>query len=92
MVLRKGGCTQNDLSFNIGNINIELVNQSKYLGINVTITGAFSQAISDLKARAQKACFKVWSILSSANLGNIATNFKLFYSMIRPILTYASEV
>ena len=62
-----------------------------YLGITFTSNGAMKTAITDLKAKAAKAMFKLQGILQNQNINCPQLKLKLFDSLIRPILTYGCQ-
>ena len=83
----------NKKEFYIYNNPVEICKQFCYLGINITSTGSFHVASENLYRKALKA---LYSIYSSINLytgdGTISLYLKLFNTLVKPIVTYASEV
>ena len=75
-------------SFNIGNTPLGNV---KELGITINGDGSFQPAMRDLSDKANRAIF---SLNSCYKLNKLPLNiaFKLFDTMITPILLYGSEV
>ena len=78
-------------SFNIGNTPLENVKEFRYLGITINGAGSFQPAMRDLGDKANRAIF---SLNSRYKLNKLPLNiaFKLFDTMIMPILLYGSEV
>ena len=64
MFLNKAGRLYNH-KFNVDNVILESVRQYKYLGVLFCLSGSFTNALSDLYHRGQKAFFKVCSTFSS---------------------------
>ncbi|MCG8429717.1 MAG: reverse transcriptase family protein [Candidatus Omnitrophica bacterium] len=89
MIFNKGGCKIKRYSFNIDNNEIEVIQNYCYLGINFCSAGTFKLALNNLHDKAKKALFKLkqFDLRDSIN-----TAFKLFNSLILPILRYGSEV
>ena len=78
-------------SFNIGITPLENVKEFRYLGITINGAGSFQPAMRDLGDKADRAIF---SLNSRYKLNKLPLNvaFKLFDTMIMPILLYGSEV
>ena len=75
--------------FTYDNFEIKITNEYCYLGIIFVPSGSFSKAISRLKEKASKAYFKIRDNLFS---DSSKCSFKLFYTLIQPILNYGCEV
>ena len=78
-------------NFYVGNDKIESTRQYKYLGFLVTPSGEIKSGLTDLKDRAQRALAKMKSKLGSSFRKEPLISFKLFRSLIEPILLYASD-
>ena len=78
-------------SFNIGNTPLGNVKEFTYLGITINGDGFFQPAMRVLSDKANRAIF---SLNSCYKLNKLPLNiaFKLFDTMITPILLYGSEV
>ena len=89
MIFNKSGRILDNFSFHYGNVMLKIVNEYCYLGIIFTPSGSFQKAMVRLKCKASKAYFKIRD-----NLYNNSSkcSFKLFESLIQPILSYGSEV
>ena len=78
-------------NFYVGNDKIESSRQYKYLGFLVTPSGEIKSGLTDLKDRAQRALAKMKSKLGSSFRKEPLISFKLFRSLIEPILLYGSD-
>ena len=78
-------------SFNIGNTPLQNVKEFTYLEITINGAGSFQPAMRDLSDQANRAIF---SLNSRYKLNKLPLNiaFKLFDTMITPILLYGSKV
>jgi exonuclease III len=77
-------------TFSIGNNQLELTKEYKYLGIILTPSGSFSTAKEQLYKKSLKAHFKLCSTLQDLNKPDLGLH--LFNHTITPILTYCSEI
>ena len=78
-------------NFKFGNSTVEVVRSYKYLGLVFTPSGEIKTALADLRARALKAYMKIKQKLGYLFKKYIMTTIKLFDSLVRPILLYASD-
>lgn len=79
------------VNFYIGESEIEIVKQYKYLGVIFTANGSFNNALKDLYTRGQKAFFKITNVFK--NMSCDAENFLyVFDHTVKPVLLYASEI
>jgi hypothetical protein len=79
-------------TFNIDGKTVEIVTSYKYLGITISSNGSFKQGIIELIHKAQKAWYSLRTKIHFELWNNPVLILKLFDSMVRPIMTYASEV
>ena len=77
--------------FYLDNCEIECVKHYKYLGIIISSNGSFKPAVKHLKQKADKAFFALKSSLRESNL-RPRIQLKIFDNVIKPILTYSSEI
>jgi hypothetical protein len=77
--------------FTLDDNSIECVNSYKYLGLDFASSGSFNLAVSNLKTRARKACFKLKTMIDPRNISP-KTAMSLFNCLIKPIALYGSEV
>ena len=78
-------------SFNIGNTPFENLKEFTFLGITINGTGSFQPAMRDLSDKANTAIFSLNSCYKLNKLP-LKIAYKLFDTMIMPILLYGSEV
>ena len=79
-------------AFNIGGVPIEDVNQYTYLGVPFNTSGCFTTVENDLKGKATKASFQLHSALNSNVHVKTSLHSKLFDTLLKPIVTYGSEI
>jgi hypothetical protein len=91
MVFRPSGRKPN-LNFHVGEHDLEMVTSYKYLGMTIGSSGSFTQGIRELAQKGRKAWYALRSGISIVELNNPCIFLKLFHSMVKPILTYGSEV
>ena len=93
MIIKPGGGTKiNNTKFVYNNKEITITNQYKYLGIIINTKGNFALAKEDLKNKGLKAMFAMWSSISPGKIPPVNLATKLFDAMIKPIITYNSDV
>jgi hypothetical protein len=80
-----------DLSFTIGDNNLEIVDQYKYLGVLFSSNGSFQQAKIYLEKKARRGLFGMHSYLSDCSLPP-STSLDLYEKLIQPIASYGAEV
>ena len=80
------------VSLTLGNVPIETRDIYSYLGIAFDRKCNFKTAADDLKTKASKALFSLSSAISNSDVVDIDILLKLFDSLIKPIVTYGSEV
>jgi hypothetical protein len=92
MVFRHGGFLARSEKWSVDGQDLEVVNNYVYLGFTFTTTMSLRESANQLAIKGKKAVFKV--LRAYSNLDNMTrqTFFKLFDTMIQPILLYASEV
>ena len=77
--------------FRYKSYSVENVFKYKYLGIEFSSSGSWTNAISNLSDRGMKALFLLKRYICSGNI-KPALGLKLFDQMIKPILCYCSEL
>ena len=75
---------------NIGNKETEHVKSFKYLGSTVNIDNSIEEAIKERIALGNKAFFATKKIFQSKFISKMA-KLKLYFSVIRPVVTYACK-
>lgn len=89
MIFNKSGHIINNYKFIYDNCEIKITNEYCYLGIIFVPSGSFTKAMCRLKDKALKAYFKIRENLFC---DSSKCSFKLFHSLIHPILSYGCEV
>ena len=77
--------------FCFGEVNLEMVREYKYLGYLVTPSFNITTALIDLKNRGLRAYGALKAKLGITFRKHLPTTFYLFDSLVKPILTYASD-
>ena len=78
--------------FKFGPLSLRIADTSSYLGITFHKNGNFTEAVTRLKEKSNKAMFSLSQALYSGITFDPKLPLKVFDSTIRPILTYGSEV
>ena len=73
------------------NAILEDVNEFMYLGFLVRSNGNVIAGLKNLVERASKAYYNLRNVLGPCMFRDVITAFKLFDSLIKPILLYASD-
>ena len=85
--------TKNECCFvKYKNENIENVTEYKFLGILIKCNGNLSYSTDDLAKKAWKVLFSIKSYMGSLNNIPVQVACNLFDNMVKPILTYNSEI
>ena len=77
--------------FFLGETPVETTREYKYLGFKITPSGEIQSGLKDLKDRALKAFMKLKMKLGPRFRKFPQITIKLFNSLVRPILLYASD-
>ena len=80
------------LKHKVGNIIIKICNEYTYLGTTFTQSNSFKVARKQLQKKATEAMFTCLRHINTCEGAKPKTIIKLFYSLIKPILIYNSEV
>ena len=91
MIFQKSARKPKHLEFNYQNQLVEIVQEYTYLGIKLTPTGNFTIAQKSLCDKALRAMFKIQKYTSISKLP-YRLAFRIFDSVILPILTYGGEI
>ena len=91
VVFNKTGRLDNTTKFTINDSNIEIVKEMKYLGTVLNNNCSFRSTTENLKGKAMKALFKLYRSFGNTP-PTVQISKHLFDAMIRPILTYNSEI
>ena len=74
----------------MGNNDIEIIKEYKYLGVVFASTGSFLNAPKHIAEQAKKAMYLLFMQINNLNLP-LDLQLKLFDHTVMPILCYASE-
>ena len=77
--------------FTLGGTEIKVTKEYKYLGFKVTPSGEINSGLNDLKDRALRAYMKMKNKLGPTFRKHPLITMKLFDTLIKPILLYASD-
>ena len=80
------------IHFFYDNLEIEIVERYKYLGIIIYFNGNFKHAAEHLYNQSLKALFSLHSKIFGFNNIDHRLKLKLFNMLIKPIRTYGSEI
>ena len=70
---------------------LEIVKNFTYLGFCLSVAGQINDGLLDLHKRAQKAFYKLKNHLGDMFYENPNLTIKLFDSLVKPVLLYASD-
>ena len=91
LVFNSTGKKLSGQNFWVNGGKLEVVQSYCYLGIELSSSGSFRLAKTNLMDKARKAMFPLYSTISQFNL-QCSNSLKLFRSWIRPIILYGTEV
>ena len=77
--------------FTANGTQLEMVKQYCYLGIEITSSGSFKTAEQSMSYKAEKALFKLKSLLWGSRITPVV-GLRLFDQLIKPIATYGCEI
>ena len=80
-----------NLTFNLDNKELEIVDSYKYLGVLFSQSGSFLRTRKHITQQAKKAMFLLFTRINNLDIP-IDLQLKLFDNTVLPILTYGSEV
>ena len=92
IVFSKGKRKTDNLKFYIENKKIEVVGKYKYIGVIVSYNGNLKFADEQLCNKGLKAVFSLKSKILDLNFSDMKLKLKLYDSLIRPIISYGSEI
>ena len=90
MIFNKSG-RHTRRSFSLGGTKVDTTREYKYLGFKMTPSGEINSGLIDLKERALKAFMKLKNKLGQMFNKYPPITIKLFDTLIKPILLYASD-
>jgi exonuclease III len=91
IIFNRAGCMLKNNSFRIDNEEIEIVKETKYLGIIFNNNCTFHSTAENLKNKSLKAMFKLFKSFGNMT-PKINTSLHLFDAMVKPILLYNAEI
>lgn len=92
IIFNKGKRKPSQDKFLINEQEIEVVEKYKYLGVILTYNGNLKHAADHMYAKGLKAVFGLKNKILDLDLANVKLKLKLFDSLIKPIVTYGSEI
>jgi len=92
ITFRKGGHRARNEHFYLGNNEIEVVSYYKYLGLVLSCRNVWAKAVQNLANQGNKALNVLSIARKTIGYFHCSTHFKLFDSVILPILSYGSEI
>lgn len=92
MVFSKGKRKLSNFKFNINNQTLEVVEKYKYLGVILNFNGNLKHAADHMFNKGLKAVFSLKSRILDFDLAKVKLKLKLFDTLIKPIITYGSEI
>ena len=78
--------------FYLGDLKVKTTREYKYLGFKITPSGEITSGLRDLRDRALKAYYKLKNKLGPHFRDHPEITLKLFNTLIKPILLYASDL
>ncbi|RUA06843.1 MAG: hypothetical protein DSY43_01110, partial [Gammaproteobacteria bacterium] len=92
VVFRNGGHIARHEKWNVGNRQINIVNEYRYLGVILSTRLCTNTVLADLSIRGKAGAIRVLKALRQ--LGHISPDvfFRIFDAQIQPMLLYGSEV
>ena len=78
--------------FVVVNETLEIVKKYNYLGVIISHTSSFNQAIETLTKKAMKCSFSIGKLLSAQYFTPIDVQLHCFDIMVKPVLLYCSEI
>ena len=91
IVFRKGGHLSRHERWTYGDVELEVVNSYKYLGIALTTKRSTMQAVADFIPKAKRKIITILKALRKINCTDWGVFSKIFDAQIQPALLYASE-
>jgi len=92
MVFRHGGYLSKHEKWYVDGVRLEVVNKYVYLGYTFTTTMSFIEAANSLATKGRKATYDVVRAHNQLQQMTTKTFFRIFDSMVQPVLTYSSEI
>ena len=91
MIFNESGKILKNYTFHVGGAKMELVQNFCYLGLDITASGSFHIAKSNLKDKGIKAMYPLIDTVIKFEL-KVEQSIDLFKRLISPMLLYGSEI
>lgn len=91
VVIFSKGRPKTNYCFYLNNVQLEIVNQYKYLGIFVSRSGSFFATKKHVAEQAKRASYSLLNKIKTISLP-VDIQIDLFEKMVKPILLYGSEI
>jgi len=92
VVFRRGGYLAARERWYLGDEQLEVVTQYKYLGVMISTKLCTNTMLTDLVQRAKAACMQIIKSLKKLSFVPPIVLFKIFYAQIQPILLHGAEI
>ena len=92
MVFRRGGFLSKGEKWSLGESEIEVVNQYKYLGFIFTTKLSISSSLENLSVKAKKKTVHLLKSMWHLRTTNASVFFRLYDAQVQPSLLYGSEL
>ena len=92
MIFNPNGKNLNRYLFQVGSTTVENVTKYKYLGLTLSASASYSIAKQELKKIALKAYYSLRKTMGISFRRHLPLTIYLFNTLIKPILTYSSEI
>ena len=92
VVFRNGGILRKYENFYFKGRKIDCVSYYNYLGILFSSWLFWSKAVSTLSVKAKKSLIPIQALLRKTKSNSVSINFKIFDSIVKPILLYGAEI
>lgn len=92
MVFRKGGKLSRQESWSIGDTNIEVVNNYKYLGVELVTNLSFQNHVKKRLGAAKASINSTWYKISANSFVPPSAKYKVFQAVAQSILCYGAQI
>ena len=92
IIFRRAGPISKKEKFSWWSENIEIVSSYKYLGVTFSSSGLFHAQKKEAVAKATGALGSIWKIINKGKMNIPDAKFRIYDTMIQPILLYASQI
>ena len=92
IVFRKGGHLSAWEKWHYGNVEMKVVNNYKYLGLQFTTKLSLNVSWNEVSKKGKKGVIDILRTLRKLNCTDITIFWKMFDAQIEPLLSYAGEI